>query len=556
VSAGPQLVADRYRLDERIGAGGMGVVWRAHDLVLGRTVAVKQLVLGPELSPSDAAESRARAMREGRIAARLQHPNAINVFDVALGPDAEGDGADQPWLVMEYLPSRTLDELLAREGPLPPAEVARIGRDIAAALAAAHAAGIVHRDVKPGNVLIGDNGTVKITDFGISRASWDVTVTRTGVVAGTPAYFAPEVARGEAPDPASDVFSLGSTLFTAVEGAPPFGQEDNQLALLRAVADGVVRPPRNAGGLSSLLMQLLEREPADRPGMAQARDRLGEIAETEREPLTTAALPAASAADLDLDTNIAASSQVAPSAAVHRAAGGARSTPLASAAQSAPSAQAPPAQPAPPARSASSAQSARSAPSAPAIPQPDRSRPWWRRRTAIAGAIALLLIVFASVVLVTVLTGNEDPQTATASPNSSTADTSTTSSSPSTTAASTSADPSTTTPTAPAQPGPAEFVQAVQTYYGLLPDQLDEAYAYLGPGVQDQAGGRAGYENFWSDYAEVEAENVQAAGTTVTLTIVYTRPDGSTFPEPYTLEMGTAEDGRILILTSAIGGPG
>ena len=170
--------------------------------------------------------------------------------------------------------------------------------------------------------------------------------------------------------------------------------------------------------------------------------------------------------------------------------------------------------------------------------------------------MALLLIVFASVVLVTVLTGEEDPQTATASPNSSTANDSTTSSSPSTSAASTSADPSTTAPTVPAEPGPAEFVQAVQTYYGLLPDQLDEAYAYLGPQVQDQAGGRAGYENFWSDYAEVEAENVQATGTTVTLTIVYTNPDGSTFPEPYTLEMGTAEDGRILILTSAIGGPG
>ncbi len=172
--------------------------------------------------------------------------------------------------------------------------------------------------------------------------------------------------------------------------------------------------------------------------------------------------------------------------------------------------------------------------------------------------MALLLIVFASVVLVTVLTGEEDPQTATASPNSSTANDSTTStsSSPSTSAASTRADPSTTAPTVPAEPGPAEFVQAVQTYYGLLPDQLDEAYAYLGPDVQDQAGGRAGYENFWSDYAEVEAENVQAVGTTVTLTIVYTNPDGSTFPEPYTLEMGTAEDGRILILTSAIGGPG
>lgn len=222
--AEPRLIADRYRLDERIGSGGMGVVWRAHDVRLNRTVAVKQLLLGPGQSPAEADESRARAMREGRIAARLQHPHAINVFDVALGPDVEGGQDSQPWLVMEYLPSRSLGDELARRGALPWREVAHIGRQIADALAEAHSKGIVHRDIKPGNVLLGDNGRVKITDFGIARATWDVTVTRTGVLAGTPAYFAPEVARGEAPDPASDVFSLGSTLYTAVEGVSPFGK--------------------------------------------------------------------------------------------------------------------------------------------------------------------------------------------------------------------------------------------------------------------------------------------------------------------------------------------
>ncbi|MDQ3154293.1 MAG: protein kinase, partial [Actinomycetota bacterium] len=290
MSDGPRLVADRYRLDERIGSGAMGVVWRAHDERLDRTVAVKQLLLQPGLSAAEAADSRARAMREGRIAARLQHPHAISVFDVALGPDGEGGEGTEPWLVMEYLPSRSLATVLAEQGPLPPREVARIGRQVADALAAAHGAGIVHRDIKPGNVLLGEDGTVKITDFGISRASWDVTVTRTGVLAGTPAYFAPEVARGEVPGPASDVFSLGATLYTAVEGAPPFGLDENTLALLRAVADGKVHPPQRAGPLHAVLMRLLRDDPAERPVMAGARDMLAGIASGGSAGSTTAAV--------------------------------------------------------------------------------------------------------------------------------------------------------------------------------------------------------------------------------------------------------------------------
>ncbi|MGH3577904.1 MAG: serine/threonine-protein kinase, partial [Mycobacterium sp.] len=187
----------------------MGVVWRAHDERLDRTVAIKELLMQPGLPAADAQAARDRAMREGRIAARLKHPNAIHVYDVALDDATGASGQVVPWLVMEYLPSRSLAAVLAEQGTLAPHEAARIGRQVAAALTAAHEAGIVHRDVKPGNVLLGQDGLVKITDFGISRASWDATVTRTGVLAGTPAYFAPEVARGELPGPASDVFSLG-----------------------------------------------------------------------------------------------------------------------------------------------------------------------------------------------------------------------------------------------------------------------------------------------------------------------------------------------------------
>ncbi|WP_018686407.1 serine/threonine-protein kinase [Actinokineospora enzanensis] len=274
-----ELVAGRYRLQEPVGSGAMGVVWRAKDERLERVIALKRLIIRPGLTAEQADEARRRAMREGRIAARLQHRNAIAMLDVA-----EHDG--DPCLVMEFLPSRSLSKVLAEDGTLPPEQVAAIGSQVAAALAAAHAAGIVHRDVKPGNILLGDNGTVKITDFGISRAIDDGTVTDTGLLAGTPAYLAPEIARGHDPSQASDVFSLGATLYHAVEGAPPFGLNPNPLALLHAVASGEITPPRGAGALTPTLMSLLRAEPVDRPTMEEAAGVLA---------LPTAPLPVATA---------------------------------------------------------------------------------------------------------------------------------------------------------------------------------------------------------------------------------------------------------------------
>ncbi|GGN67282.1 serine/threonine-protein kinase [Nocardia rhizosphaerihabitans] len=266
-----RLIAGRYRLTDPIGTGAMGVVWRATDVRLRRTVAVKQLLLAPGLTGSQALEAKLRAMREGRIAARLHHPNAITVFDVA-----EEDG--QPWLVMEYMNAPSLAVKLAGGATLPPIEVAGIGAQAAAALSAAHDAGIMHRDVKPANLLVGDDGTVKLTDFGISHATGDVTVTATGFLAGTPAYLAPEIARGDDPKPAADVFALGSTLYAAVEGAPPFGEGDNPLAVLHAVARGVVPEPKHAGPLGPVLMWLLTASTAERPTMAQARKALEDVA--------------------------------------------------------------------------------------------------------------------------------------------------------------------------------------------------------------------------------------------------------------------------------------
>ncbi|MDP9642522.1 serine/threonine protein kinase [Actinopolyspora lacussalsi] len=292
-----RLVAGRYRVQRRIGSGAMGVVWECVDERLHRTVAVKQLLTQPGLDPTEAEEARQRAMREGRIAARLQHPHAVSVYDVV---EENGD----PVLVMEYLPSTSLAAMMSEHGPLPPREVARIGAQVAAALGAAHSAGVVHRDIKPGNVLLGDNGTVKITDFGISRAQGDVAVTKTGMLAGTPAYLSPDVACGKEPSPASDVFSLGATLYAAVEGRPPFGQSENTLALLHSVAAGKVQPPQNAGPMTDPLLAMLQPGEDERPDMAQVHEMLQDVANgqavtsvpTKAAPIPSAMAPGTAAA--------------------------------------------------------------------------------------------------------------------------------------------------------------------------------------------------------------------------------------------------------------------
>lgn len=252
------LVADRYQLRSQVGVGAMGAVWLAQDQRLNRSVALKQVVLAAGLDHRQATEARQRILREGRIAARLQHPHAVSIYDVTMH-----DG--EPWLVMEYVPSRSLANVLTDEGLLSDTQAARIGMQLADALNAAHQAGIVHRDVKPGNVLITDDGTAKLVDFGIARAAGDITVTQTGVLTGTPDYFAPEVARGAQPTPEADIFALGATLYICVEGQPPFGVSTNPMTHLLMIADGAVRPPRQAGRLAPVLERLLAADPTERP---------------------------------------------------------------------------------------------------------------------------------------------------------------------------------------------------------------------------------------------------------------------------------------------------
>ncbi|HEY0807129.1 MAG TPA: serine/threonine-protein kinase, partial [Pseudonocardiaceae bacterium] len=256
------MIAGQYRLDEKIGSGGMGIVWRATDLQLDRVVAMKRAH-----SSDDGAETGGLPS-EARIGAGFQHPNIVTVHALVT------EGADH-WMVMEYVPSRSLAQIIGEKNKLPPAQVAHLGAQIAAALAAVHENRVVHGDVKPGNVLVTTSGVAKLTDFGVSRTvRGEVTLTSTGPIMITPAYVAPEVADGKRPTAAADVFSLGAALLEAVEGGLPFG---SALIAARQAEQGEVQPFRLAGPLAPVLATMLATEPASRPSAEVAGRLLREV---------------------------------------------------------------------------------------------------------------------------------------------------------------------------------------------------------------------------------------------------------------------------------------
>jgi eukaryotic-like serine/threonine-protein kinase len=265
-------VAGRYLLLAPVGRGGSGSVWRAHDELLDRDVAIKRLHGGHALDESRARQIRERAHREGRVAARLHHPRLAAIFDMT-----ELDG--EVCLVMEYVAAPSLADLLDREGLLPPVRVAAIGAQVADGLCAMHDRGIVHRDVKPANIMIGHDDVVTVTDFGIAVVDTDPG-TSDQLVAGTPHYMAPELARGGIATAAADVFSLGATLYAALEGSPPAGDGGNALEVLSRVATGHVQPSRRAGDLTPVLRSLLDHDPTRRPSAAEAARMLAVLAGT------------------------------------------------------------------------------------------------------------------------------------------------------------------------------------------------------------------------------------------------------------------------------------
>jgi len=265
-------VANRYELTDELGHGGMGVVWRATDTLLGRQVALKEVDLPRGVEAAGRESLRARVSREARAAARLSHPGVVTVYDIA------HDG-EQDFIVMELVSAPTLEELVRTGGPLAPQRAARLGLGLLDALEAAHRAGIVHRDLKPKNVMVREDGATKLADFGIASVQGDPRLTATGLVVGSPAYMAPEQVEAQAVSPATDLWALGATLWFAVEGQPPFGGGEFQT--LSAIVNGQPRRPERLGPLTPVLARLLVKDPASRATPAQLRPLLRQIASSE-----------------------------------------------------------------------------------------------------------------------------------------------------------------------------------------------------------------------------------------------------------------------------------
>lgn len=262
----PRRIADRYELTDRIGRGGSGVVWRGRDTLLGRRVAIKQIEVPRDLPQDEREGARQRVIREARAAAQLNHRGATTVYDVV-----EEDAV--AYIVMELVTAPTLADIIEHGGPLEPRRAGQIGLAVLDVLEVAHSQGIVHRDVKPSNVMVPDEGPVKLTDFGIASLTDDARLTTSGVVLGSPAFMAPEQATGEDAGPATDLWGLGATLYYAVEDAAPF-ERGHAIATLHAVVHEPHRPMQRAGPLQPVIEHLLSKDPRDRPDAGQLRSRL------------------------------------------------------------------------------------------------------------------------------------------------------------------------------------------------------------------------------------------------------------------------------------------
>ena len=506
------LIADRYRVERAVGKGGMGTVWLCHDEVLNRAVAVKQI----GVVAGESADDTRRAMREARTTAALNHRNAVSIYDVV-------DHKGAPWLVMEYVPSRTLSELI-KQGPLPAGRVAAIGAQVAAALAAAHLAGIIHRDVKPGNILVGEDDLAKISDFGIARITHDEQLTQTGMMSGTPSYFSPELARGGDPGPESDAWALGATLYAAVEGHPPHPKQPNAIATITAIASEPVPRPLRAGVLLEPIGHLMDPDPAARWTMAEAEDALRRLAARSGTTTTPASPPTAPR----------------PVGPVATAAPVPRAAPVEPVTQVDPPTQGEPAR----------------------TPSQRGSR-FFPVALVLA---ALLLVGIAAVVLVNTLrpedppagTSTDDEPTssssaspsASESPDESPTEEETPEETPKETAEPTPTETTEESPNEtpdPPAPGPAAAqVETVETYFATVPADLDAGWAQLAPSFQARVG-RDSYDGFWATISDVEVADVEAGGgDTVSAQVTYTGTDGSTSVEQQTLTLVPAGDGYLI----------
>ncbi|WP_203182040.1 serine/threonine-protein kinase [Streptomyces pratensis] len=272
-----RLLAGRYRLGEVLGRGGMGTVWRAVDETLGRTVAVKELRFPSAIDEDEKRRLITRTLREAKAIARIRNTSAVTVYDVV-------DEDDRPWIVMELIEGKSLAEVIREDGTLTPRRAAEVGLAILDVLRSAHREGILHRDVKPSNVLISEDGRVVLTDFGIAQVEGDPSVTSTGMLVGAPSYISPERARGHKPGPPADLWSLGGLLYASVEGRPPY-DKGSAIATLTAVMTEPVEPPADAGGLEEVIYGLLAKDPEQRLDDAGARVLLNAVINAPEKPV-------------------------------------------------------------------------------------------------------------------------------------------------------------------------------------------------------------------------------------------------------------------------------
>ena len=490
----PSIIADRYRVDRVVGRGGMGAVWLCTDELLGRTVAVKQVGHLPGGSTPDLA----RALREARSAAALNHPNVVSIFDAI-------EEGDQIWLVMEYVPSRTLSEIMTEEGSLDPERAAWIGAQVADGLAAAHLRGTMHRDVKPGNILVSDNDHAKISDFGIARTMGDAQLTQTGMVIGTPGYFSPQLARGEEPTPGDDVWALGATLFGAVEGHPPFPDQSAALATLSSIANAEQAPrPEQAGVLSEAIVHMMELDPGSRWTMADVAYHLHALCDQASLTGTQARV------STQAEASTATLAELVPG------------------------------------------------PESPATPDPDpvpamapppteQGRRRWPG--ALLGVAAALVVAVVALLLVrddepgvTPVNTGDEPSGQVSSEGEEPTDPGQTDDPPG------SPPPTTSSPDGDA-PAPAsgDQEQFVADYYGLLPDDTAAAWPLLSPDMQAEVGSYEDYQGFWSTIDTVTVDDTAPSGSNaVDVTLTYVT-DGSSEQETRLIELEETDDGFLIV---------
>jgi eukaryotic-like serine/threonine-protein kinase len=476
-------------------------------------------------------------VREARLAARLHHQHAVSVFDVV---EQEG----QLWLIMQLVPSVTLAAIIHEGGPLQSNEAAQVGAQVASALAAAHAVGIVHRDVKPGNILIAEDGSALISDFGIARALGDATLTTSGMVHGTPAYLAPEVARGSEANFASDVFSLGATLYSAIEGSPPFGTDENSIALLYRVAAGQFPPPQRSGALTSVILDMLSADPDARPHMRAVADSLARLAASGRSSATVEALTPTGSEDTSTGDAVIPSIAKTDSLTAVRPAPG----------------------------------------TAPALESPAQGPTKPRRSRGIVAAVAIIALIGIGILIAAILPDARRAADPTSVPDQSSAAApetmklSTAPRSPTPSASSSKAEaprasakprrdrsptsPRTTTPPVPSPttaptvsgtPTAAQLRRAITSYYALMPRNTDAGWPRMTASYQtNHAGGRQAYQRFWDAVGRISVADVRGLPpNSAQATLTYYFKDGRVVRERTGYGL-VNERGRLKINSSTV----